>query len=87
MLKVTASAIASSLTNLFNRSLSLGQVPVDWKLSNITSVPKGGDLKLISNYRPIDLPTISTVQNSWTNCLQPADVSFTIQFSSLKSSV
>ena len=55
MLQGTASAIASSLTDLFNRSLSLGQVPVDWKLSNITPVPKGGDLKLVSNYRPISL--------------------------------
>ena len=38
-----------------NRSLSLGQVPVDWKLSNITPVPKGGDPKLVSNYCPISL--------------------------------
>ena len=43
MLQGTASAIASFLTTLFNRSLSLEQVPVDWKLSNITPVPKGGD--------------------------------------------
>lgn len=55
MLQGIASAIASSLTTLFNRSLSLGQVPVDWKLSNITPVPKGGDPKLVSNYRPISL--------------------------------
>ena len=55
MLRNTATAIASSLTKLFNRSLSLGQFPTDWKLSNITPVPKGGDPKLVSNYRPISL--------------------------------
>ena len=55
MLRNTATAITSSLTKLFNRSLSLGQVPVDWKLSNITPVPKGCDPKLVSNYRPISL--------------------------------
>ena len=55
MLWNTATAIASSLTKLFNRSLSLGQVPADWKLSNITPVPKGGDPKRVSNYRPISL--------------------------------
>ena len=55
MLRNTATAIASPLTKLFNRSLSLGQVPADWKLSNITPVPKGGNPKLVSNYRPISL--------------------------------
>ena len=40
MLWNTATTIAPSLTKLFNRSLSLGQVPADWKLSNITPVPK-----------------------------------------------
>jgi len=42
-------------TKLFNRSLSLGQVPADWKLSNLTPVPKGGDHKLVSNSHPISL--------------------------------
>ena len=36
-----------------NCLIDLGQVPADWKLSNITPVPKGGDPKLVSNYRPI----------------------------------
>ena len=47
MLQNTAIAIA------LIDPLSLGQVPVDWKLSNITPVPKGGDPKLVSNYHPI----------------------------------
>ena len=55
MLRNTAIAMAPSLTKLFNRSLSLGQVPADWKLSNITPVPKGGDPKLVSNYHSISL--------------------------------
>ena len=49
MLRNTAIAIA------LIDPLSLGQVPSDWNLSNITPVPKGGDPKLVSNYCPISL--------------------------------
>ena len=35
----------------FEQDLGNGQVPADWKLLNITPVPKGGDPKLVSTYR------------------------------------
>ena len=56
MLRNTASAIYSPLTDLFNKSLSSGVVPFQWKLSNITPVFKGqGNPSSVSNYRPISL--------------------------------
>ena len=55
MLRGTARSIAPTLTTLFNCSLSQGVVPEDWKISNITPIPKSGDPSLASNYRPISL--------------------------------
>ena len=55
ILRGTASAISTSLTRLFNSSLSLGQVPAEWKCSNVVPVFKRGDPKFATNYRPISL--------------------------------
>lgn len=55
MLRHTAHSIAEFFTQLFNKSLSLGLVPNDWKLSNITPAYKSGDPSYVSNYRPISL--------------------------------
>jgi len=40
MLKETASAIAPSLTALFNYSVQNGVIPDEWKCSNIVPIPK-----------------------------------------------
>ena len=56
MLRNTASAIAPSLMDMFNSSLSKGIVPAEWKLSNVTPVFKGkGDPSCVANYRLISL--------------------------------
>ena len=41
------------LTALFNRSLSTGELPEDWKLGNISPVFKKGSKGAVENYRPI----------------------------------
>ncbi|CAB4037513.1 Hypothetical predicted protein [Paramuricea clavata] len=55
LLKECSNEIAPSLTALFNKSLSLGKVPQEWKEVNVVPVPKRGDIHEISNYRPISL--------------------------------
>ena len=72
MLHNTASAITSTLTILFNKSLSTGAVPSELKLSNITPVFKGkGDPCCITNYRPISLLSLPSKVLEWIvhNCL------------------
>ena len=54
MLKGCATSICEYLSSLFNMSLTF---PKDWKQSNITPVFKAGDPKLVSNYRPISIPS------------------------------
>ena len=55
MLKATASSIAPAITKLFNKTIQLGQIPNDWKLSSIVPIPKGNAASSVSNYRPISL--------------------------------
>jgi len=59
MLKETASAIAPSLTTLFNYSVQNGVIPDEWKCSNIVPIPKSSHKALACNYRQISL--LSTV--------------------------
>ena len=62
LLKNFASHICSSLCALFNKSLSLGKLPSEWKLSNITPILKSGLRSEVTNYRPISLlPLVSKV--------------------------
>ena len=55
LLKECSNEIAPSLTALFNKSLTLGKVPQEWKEANVVPVPKKGDVHEVSNYRPISL--------------------------------
>ena len=55
ILKETADQICVPLTALFNRSLSTGELPEDWKLGNISPVFKKGSKGAVENYRPISL--------------------------------
>ena len=59
MLKNTATSIASSITKIFNQSITTGQVPSGWKSSLVVPIPKTSDaLQNPNNYRPISLLSI-----------------------------
>ena len=58
LLKETAWQIAPSLTQIFNKSLSCGEIPAEWKLANIVPVHKKGEKSQVENYRPIFLLSI-----------------------------
>ncbi len=55
ILKECASALAPSLTKLFNKSLKSGIVPDIWKLANVAPVHKKDKKDNTENYRPISL--------------------------------
>ena len=40
MLKATAHSIAKSVTLLFNKSIELGEIPQEWKVSAVNPIPK-----------------------------------------------
>ena len=52
--------ICEPLSVLFNKSLSTGVVPCDWKISAITPILKSGDPSLVNNYRPISLLSLTS---------------------------
>ena len=56
LLKTLGTELIKPLTLLFNKSISLGQVPSQWKMANISAIFKGkGDNQDPSNYRPISI--------------------------------
>ena len=63
MLRSFADEIAPSVTSLFNLSIKTGNIPADWKLSNVVPIPKGDKKKNeVQSFRPISLlPIISKV--------------------------
>jgi hypothetical protein len=55
LLKECACSITPSLTYLFNKSLHTGDLPTEWKLSNIIPLHKKGDKNYVENCRSISL--------------------------------
>ena len=55
MLKATVHSIAGGITFIFNKSIKLGSLPREWKLSAVNPIPKGKEKNKPSNYRPISL--------------------------------
>ena len=49
----TAPSITSYITEMFNKSLSFGYIPSEWKMSYITPIYKDVDPAQACNYRPI----------------------------------
>lgn len=56
LMKIVGKSLIMPLTLLFNKSIMLGQVPAQWKMSNISAIFKGkGDDQDPTNYRPISV--------------------------------
>ncbi|CAB4009937.1 Hypothetical predicted protein, partial [Paramuricea clavata] len=70
LLKNCAVNISSSLCQLFNKSLSYGILPSEWKLANISPIRKRNPIHDVTNYRPISLLSlVSKVGRSTTSQL------------------
>ena len=60
VLQIVASAVAQPLTKIFNKSVTLGQFPLDWKAARVVPIFKKGQRTKLDNYRPISmLPVVS----------------------------
>ena len=58
MLRSTASSIAPAITKLFNFSLILGKLPKEWKVAQVTPIPKSSLTTDPAKYRPVSLLSI-----------------------------
>jgi len=71
LLKECSQEIALSLCGIFNKSLSSGQIPAEWKSADITPIHKKDSKEPAEKYRPILLhPIVSKVlERCVCNCL------------------
>ena len=67
LLKCCAPHISSSLSCLFNKSLTTDKIPAEWKISNIIPKPKMSQKNYVSNFRPISL--LSIVSKVFERCI------------------
>ena len=55
MLVELVKEISEVVAIMYNKSLTTGDIPNDWKLANVTPVFKKGSKSNPSNYRPVSL--------------------------------
>ena len=57
-LRIAAPFLSLPIAHLFNLSLSFSKVPVQWKSSSITPVPKTAQPRVCEDYRPISVTPV-----------------------------
>lgn len=78
LLKLCSNEIAKSLSDLFNKSLQLGLVPLDWKKADVIPLHKDDDKEPADNHRPISLlPVVGKVME---RCVFDHFYSFVLNF-------
>ena len=55
LLKETACTVNVPISMIFQESLRVGEMPVDWRKANVTPIFKKGDRTDPANYRPVSL--------------------------------
>lgn len=50
--------LAPALTYIYQKSITAGEVPDDWKMAHVVPIFKKGDKSKSSNYRPVSLTSI-----------------------------
>ena len=72
LLKKLAAEISIPLAIIFNKSLSEGYVPSQWKVAEVTAIFKKGNKNLTNNYRPVSLTSVlcKTLESFVTDTLQ-----------------
>uniref|UniRef100_A0A8B9I818 Reverse transcriptase domain-containing protein n=1 Tax=Anser brachyrhynchus TaxID=132585 RepID=A0A8B9I818_9AVES len=58
VLRELAEELAKPLSIIYQQSWLSGEVPVDWRLANVTSIYKKGRKVDVGNYRPVSLTTV-----------------------------
>jgi Reverse transcriptase (RNA-dependent DNA polymerase)/Endonuclease-reverse transcriptase len=58
LLQEISTEVAPILASIYNKSLSTGQVPADWREANVTPIFKKGAKTAPENYRPVSLTSV-----------------------------
>ncbi|KAK4829538.1 hypothetical protein QYF61_005177 [Mycteria americana] len=58
VLRELAEVLTKPLTTLYQQSWLTGEVPVDWRLANVTPICKKGQKEDLGNYRPVSLTSV-----------------------------
>ena len=84
LVKITAPYIRKSLTAIFNRSISTGIFPCDWKVAKVTPIHKDGDKSDMDSYGPISV--ISIIAKIMEKLAHSQLYSYLVRFDILTSS-
>ena len=53
--RLTAPAISSSMCGIFNETLMMAEIPVEWKAARIVPIPKSTHAKCVEDFCPLSV--------------------------------